>query len=647
MNGALLRKELRELLPWGVLSIVLGAFDVVAALLTQPDNRPLSETYASLGGPGAYLFWFIALAIGTGLATREQDDRTIAFLDGLPVSRSRIFVVKMLVAFGLVMLAPLVSFLLVVVLHILSRDSLQPALHLDLLALTFVQHAFAMGAALLLGAAFGRLRSLAWLALGSFAVALLFTMDRYPPVAALDPTALLDVQIHNGRVRFDATTLQAQLALCVLAGWLAWRGFTRAHRASVLNLDALARPVVSAVVSALTIAVIGLGAYLLASQQAEEMAEEMADAPDRTDRFFTATPPAQTHTRHYRFSYPSAQAGAARELATRADAIFEHVHELLGAEPGAPIQVDASGSAENTHGTAFFGRIRMVLNDEASLTLAHETAHVVSGRVAGNERAWLWDAAPALNEGLATWVHSNYGSTQEQRAGRFALAALHARRELIVEEFADPELLSSVRDEEIKYPMGEAFIAATVKLHGREAVPRLLRAFGDPKLPSNLRGISLWQAVYQSAGMDLGVVMDEFYREIAAERDLRAIEIAQLPRPRTRLVTNGRAYGVQVLLDKPLQTGQSLYVRFKPQPDSDRWFIQAMRARAGVPTWRDSDDIAGGVICVQPGIAIARSQVLYERWTCLPTTDANEWEGEEGAGVELDEEEADEVVEPE
>jgi hypothetical protein len=630
MNGALLQKELRELLPWGVLSIVLGTFDVLTALLSQPDMRPLNQTYAGLGGVGAVMFWFIALAIGMGLATREHDDRTLAFLDGLPVSRSRIFITKMLVAFGLIMLAPLVSFTLAITLHLLSRDSLQQSLNAQLILQIFAQHSLAMCAGLLLGAALGRLRSLTWLAFGSLAVGLLLAIEHYPQATALNTTSLLDVEFHGGRLIFNKLAVQTQLVLCLVAGWLAWRGFTRVHRAAILNLDLLTRPVVSAIVSTLTVAIIGFGVYLLARQSASEISASVAaNARDTDEPFFAASPPAQAQTRHYRFSYPAAEAAAARELIAQADSIFEQVHDLLGVTAGDAIQVDASGSATNTHGTAFFSRVRMVLNDESPLVLAHETAHVVSSRVAGDERAWLWDAAPALNEGLATWVHSSFGATKEQRAGRLALAALHARRELILEEFAEPETLGRLRDEEIKYPLGEALIAATVKLHGTQAVPNLLRAFADPRLPTNLRGITLWQAVYQTAGMDLGAVTDEFYREVAADRDRHANEIAQLPRPRVRVIASGSDFGVQILIDRALSESQSLHVRFKPAPDSALWQIQSVRAEPELPIWRDSQSISGGLICVQPGVAIGASQVLFESWTCLSTTDASEWEPEE------------------
>jgi hypothetical protein len=84
MNGALFRKELRDLRPWGVLGVALGLSNVVELLLEQIDLAPLGQTFRLLNEYNVTVYWFIAFAIGTGLVIREHDDRTLAFLDGLP-----------------------------------------------------------------------------------------------------------------------------------------------------------------------------------------------------------------------------------------------------------------------------------------------------------------------------------------------------------------------------------------------------------------------------------------------------------------------------------------------------------------------------------------------------------------------------------
>jgi ABC-type transport system involved in multi-copper enzyme maturation permease subunit len=167
MNAALFCKEVRDLLPWGVLSLAFGLSNVAQLLLEQVDSAPLGQTFFLLNGENLVLYWLIAFAIGTGLAVREHDDRTLAFLDGLPVSRSRVFFVKCAVMATLILAGPLIELLGVGALHLLSRGSLDRELHGALLTQAVGLQALFLVNGLMLGAAFGRLRSLTWAARGS------------------------------------------------------------------------------------------------------------------------------------------------------------------------------------------------------------------------------------------------------------------------------------------------------------------------------------------------------------------------------------------------------------------------------------------------------------------------------------------------
>jgi hypothetical protein len=186
-----------------------------------------------------------------------------------------------------------------------------------------------------------------------------------------------------------------------------------------------------------------------------------------------------------------------------------------------------------------------------------------------------------------------------------------------------------VRDENLPYPAGEALIAATVRLYGAASLARLLRAFAQPTLPTDLIGTDLWRAAYQLAGMDLGAVIDEFYREITRYAARHADEIASLPRPRVRVVRNDGRIGVQALLD-PSQQHREVLLRFKPTLDSSYDSVDTRRVLPSRPVWREASDIAAGRICVQAGLGGFADQVLYEPWVCLPTRDAVEI----GAGMD-------------
>jgi len=620
MSAALLRKELRDLLPWGVLSLALGLSNVVQLLLEQVDSTPLGQTFFFLNQENIVLYWLIAFAIGTGLAIREHDDRTLAFLDGLPVSRSRVFFVKCAVMSLLVLIGPLLELVSIGALHLLSRGSLDRELHAALLAQAFALQTLFIVNGLVLGAAFGRLRSLAWVAAGVTATALLLFVNRVPRAAVLNPLTLLDWQWTTAAIVVDVEAVRTQLAVTALALLIAWRGFERAGKGrQPWNLSG---PVASAAIAVATIAT--TATLIVVVMRPFEAILPSGDAGGDGRYQFEPSPPAQALTRHYRISYSAHETEAALALATEADAVFERVHELLGLPPGDVIDVDASGSAPNTHGTAFLGRLRMRLGMEAPAVLAHETAHVVAQRAAGAERDWLWQAAGTLSEGLASWVETKFRARTTRGDERMLLlAAMHSRRELLIDELVDPYLLQSVRDVTVEYAAGEALFAALVRLHGEGAVARLLQAFADPRLPSDLRGLPLWQSTFQLAGFDLAGVVDELYRGVDEYASQHAEEIAALPRPRVVLVRSGGSVGAMLVLDPESNdaAGHELLIRFRPAPDSPLADIQGFDVAPNEPAWPRGRTMLGGRICVQGGVEIG-AEVLYEPWRCQPTSEA-------------------------
>ncbi|HEY3517851.1 MAG TPA: hypothetical protein VGL98_12460, partial [Gammaproteobacteria bacterium] len=455
MNAALFRKEFRDLLPWGVLSLAFGLNNVAQLLLEQVDSTPLGQTFFLLNGENVVLYWLIAFAIGTGLAVREHDDATLKFLDGLPVSRSRVFLMKCAVMTMLILAGPLLELTVIGGLHLLSRGSLDRELHAAVLLQAFALQALFLLNGLMLGAAFGRLRSLAWAAAGLVVTAVILLIDRVPRAALLNPLTLLDWQWTTAAIVVDGETVRTQLAVTVVAALLAWHGFVRAGKGRVsLNLGG---PVVSAVVAVATIGT--LGTALVMVMRPFDASLSSVGPGGEGDYQFAPSPPAQTVTRHYRISYLAHEADAALAVAAEADGVFERVHELLGVPPGDVIDGDASGSAPNTHGMAFHGRLTMELNTDREVlaVLAHETAHVAAHRVAGDQRDWLWQAAGTLNEGLASWVETRFRARVERGNERMLLlAAMQSRRELLIEELADPIVVQRVRDVSVQYAAGEA-----------------------------------------------------------------------------------------------------------------------------------------------------------------------------------------------
>jgi hypothetical protein len=140
-----------------------------------------------------------------------------------------------------------------------------------------------------------------------------------------------------------------------------------------------------------------------------------------------------------------------------------------------------------------------------------------------------------------------------------------------------------------------------------------------------MEGMPMWQAVFQTAGMNLGAVIDAFYREVEVVKDREAARIAALPRPRVRLVEDLGDIGAQVLIDRPLQASERLYLRFKPTADSSLETIETNTVVEGEPVWREDKDVSLGRVCVQAGFGMG-DVVLYEPWVCLPVSAAQPWD---------------------
>ncbi|HKP61715.1 MAG TPA: hypothetical protein VJV78_33525 [Polyangiales bacterium] len=633
MTRALLQKELRATRPWLVLSLFVGLVDFAEALVHQTDARPLAHTWGNLGRGDGIVLWIIAYTIGTGLVSREQDDGTLVFLDGLPVSRTHVFSVKCSLTCAVLTLAPCVTLASVVMQHLLSRGSLDAPLRFDILLELFGLQLAMIAHGVFLGAAMGMLRSLTWLVTSAVAVSLAVLTERLPRVAFLNPLSMLDVQVTSAGLIVDRETLSVQLGIAVLAALLSWWGFVRSGRPSVLA-ELSKRPALGPAITVLTVIVLLAGVTIAAmrSSEAEATAEEDTSDVVSDGARFQESPPAQTATRHYHFAYTATEAKQVLALAQQADDIFERVHALIGAPLGESIDVDTSGSLRNTEGTAFFGRVRIQLNDHAPIVLAHETSHVVARRLAGGEHDWHWRKAMVLNEGLATYVEQTFAAddTGDARwnvvSGKLLLAALYTRHELLVPEISDYTLLATMRDENLKYPLGAAVIRAMVQLYGPGSISRLVRAYANQTLPADLAGQALMDTTFTLAGMDFAAVIAEMFKQVAEDAKLYAPALAKLCRPRVRLVRREQWVGVQALCDEQLTDQTPFQLRFKPQRDSGVDRYDSRYAVGDRPTWRPASRIQHGEICVQVGVPLGPSGILYEPWTCLPTADAAAWE---------------------
>ena len=623
VNRPLLRKELRDQHPFVLIGLALIALDLFEAFTRQIDRQPLGDHFPGLAGPATAFQVLVGFAVGTGLLTREDDEGTLGFLDGLPVTRARLFIVKVFVALGVLLIYPAAHLLLLAVQQIVSRDSLNGNLHAHLLLVALALTAVATFVGLSAGLLLGFLRTLAWLTFGVCAAALAEGIERWPWLSVFDPVALLNARLVGSRWRLPMGALAVQLGLAAACAASALVLFVSAGRRRDFALDKwLRRPLVSALVGAAMIGVaIWVGSLYLDETPEETRKRVLSKSPDTVD--FPDAPPGHAVTRHYSFSYPALRSSELRPFLVEGDRTFERVASLLRVETESSIDVDLSGSLPNTEGTAYLDRIRMDAGGFDPLaTLAHETTHVFALRMAGGERERELSKMTVFDEGLARWVELRFsGDGTLPERDRFQAAVVSKRSLVRPEMLTDLDRLARSNDENLKYPLGAVFVDAFIRRYGNGAPRQLLSTLARPDFPRDLQGPELWQAAFQLAGFDLAVLFDDYSSRLKSwEREYAAI-IDTLPRLRGVLVRRHALVGVHVLLDGPAPEGWKAVVRFRPTSESPLDSYVTLPVVKGV-AWQSLRRIANEEVCFQSGLE-AMGITLFEGWTCLPLDSAD------------------------
>lgn len=568
----------------------------------------------------AWIYCLLALALGVGVSRREQQDGTLHFLDGLPLSRSWVFWTKIAATTLVVAITPVLETLYVVWSHQLVAESLQEEVHPQLVALCFALRWAVLFVCVGVGAVAGLMRSLAWASLAAVSSLLLLTEQRAPAFGCLRPTALLEPHLVGLRWEVPPQVVAAQTAVLSISLAVAWIGFLGSSRPRTRELH----PWISTGLQAIGgLIVVGGGVFLLveladAGRADKPSTERVAGqySVEVASRFAAAL-----ETRWFRFSYREERAQVVRDLAAEADALAEQVAAIVNLPIGGQVEVDTSGSMDNTSGTAFADSVRMEMDDNPRSVLAHELTHVITHRAVGEAGAERWDEATLLNEGLAEWVERHISG--EEPADR-VLAVLAARRELDLVALMDMETFARLHDQNLKYPLGAALVDALVDLGGPEAPSRVVAAFARPDLPADLEGRELYATVFQLAGVDLGRVLDEVDRKAPAAAPEAWVE--SLSRPEVTLFAERGRYALRVTTPRPLPEGCSLVVRTRPGPESPLKLYRNIAVSDDAPQWRDQSELRGEQVCFQPGVRLLGGQVLYERWSCVPISAAAAWE---------------------
>ena len=617
---SLLQKEFRSLLPFLALVLFFASLNWMFLFLAEfPDQYPLSKLLNDENRVDTQATNFImAFALAAGLLVRERDEGTLSFLDGLPVSRARIFFCKTALALAVLWLLPLCEFIFNLSVLALSRTSLETHLRWDLLLTAALLDVAACVVYFSVGLALSFLRRFSLLVMGLlFWVYVLLKEAGVPFVSLFNIFMLGDPTFEGRNWLVPWAKLAAQLGLAVVCGATAFVAFQfsgdRAARLSNRAGRWRGRALVGGVTTVLLVGV-WFGFVVYWGQKSG-----VTSGPRVT---YASWSTARANTERYQLLYPENRSASVRALLESADAVEAKVRRFLGASRLAPIVVDLTGEQPRHAGLAYWSKVRMNLPfddsgqtaDELRAVLGHETTHVFINHLAGERLNDQFASTRFFHEGLASYVEYRFfRPTNDLASFRRVAAVMRARDEVKLEELLDDEKLSLKRDRDLVYPLGELVVAALVQRYGETSSGQVLRAFARTNAPKGLSGFALWQDTFQACGFNLSDVTDGFFAELDRLVAEHRAFIDSLPRLRGTVDQNRDHLKVRASYDGTAPG--TVICRFRPRGDTEERFIEVAYANEGKDFQVDASGYSERSFWYQLGWMVeGASQPIYEPW---------------------------------
>jgi len=592
MNRALLGKELQYLKPFAAGILALFLIGQIFTFSTEsPDMQRYNPTEwleKSRGGSIAVLVLFCIIT-GAGVLMQEREQGTLVFLDGLPLSRTRVFLMKVVAAILVILLIPLVDIGSDVVCDRLSRTSVDGPFPWNFAVIESGLQLLAGAYLLALAMAVSFTR--AWFALVSGLIFWTYLWMRQRGlhwVAWFDPYELIGPDYVNSRVIVSWRHVAGQAAATVGLLTVAWLGF--------LSLGDRAQYAGERVGRWRWLSALGMGVRWLApviwiaalariASQSDGKGHGNNDWPVEEQAF------SRWQSKHYEFLYRTAQNAAARPLLSAADHIYTDVQSFLRtpALSGRVVVDLASPVVSHASGQTNWTKIRIPVTNQSNFRdsqsiLGHETTHVFIEQLSDGRATAHFNDARFLHEGLATYVELTLFGAEEDRAkNQREIAGAWSRGKVPLEDLSDDQALGKKREPNLAYPLGSVFARVLIETHGPEAPARLLRAMARKNAPSGLKGMAYWRDTMQAAGMDLDRVAAAYDAAcdsaVAEQKDF----LAGLP----RLTATVRVAGEKIVLQPKFEGKAPGDVLCFTLPDDPlvKQIEPLQRSSGGVFTW--------------------------------------------------------------
>lgn len=526
----LLWKELRDLKMFVALVAGVELLALGFSLATKcPDQQVFNPADAMTTG---HDILFFGIMLAAGLLIRESDEGTLNFLDGLPVSRTRIFAAKMIAGFLVLAIVPVLEFLPDVIFGLLSQTSISPPFPWRFCVVYFGLSLVCVVNILTVFTALSFLRKWFAMTLGLLCLAYLWLQARHLEWVRIFNPETLQPRGDAAAAQIPYRDLAWHCGISAAALFLGWLGFQAIGARSRDWTDRAGTAMrVFLFAGRIGTPIICIGAFIALMATSPQPPAEGFDLAN--EKAF-----AKQETERYEFLFRESQRSTAAPLLGTADPICDTVTDFFHtAKNSDRIVVDlASPLISHALGMTNWSKIRVSLTPgetegEFRSVLGHETAHVVMNRLGGTNFISEFNSTRFFNEGMATVVQERFfDSPDALKASRKLAAAVASRGKVAFEVLCDNEALSKSRDAEVVYPMGSAFGRALIHVCGPASPTRVLTEFNRLRAGNTAHGAALWREIFQSCGYSLDTVIAQYDAELDSVLKQEAEFVKGLPR---------------------------------------------------------------------------------------------------------------------
>lgn len=602
--AAILWKEWVSLKPFAFLLLALFIFGLFFVQVTEfVDTYPTWDNMFGEADTIAIVNFVLCVVVSIGLMVREKDDGTLLYLDGLPITRTSVYVAKWLVAVGLVVTVNLLWLLEGFVYDQLSKTSLTEPSSLRYYAVFGLLENFLAVFFVSIIVCFSFLRRWALLVLGAL-FWLVFWLRRLqvPYAEFLNPFTLIQRPLEPG----DPWQIPwLQLAVLTTVGAGAWIIGLIAFNTRTGPLGPsrkwfqnswIGKATGGCAIVMIPIVWLSLFAVSLYDEEEDysdepyvpEVVQERAAAVTGENEILTG------ESDHFQFLYRKKDVEGMRPFIDGADEVFEKVADYLMVSDevrSIKIVVDLT-SALGSHnaGQAYWKKIRMGLpdsTDEALAILGHEATHVFIDQMTDGRLEESFGVTRWFHEGLASEIEFDlFRAPDETEDYERWLALSSSWGEVQFSELVEDGLLNATRDRFIVYPAGMIWVESLIEVYGKEAPTALLTAIARPDGPRKLGGLATWRDACLAAGYDLEKVRANFRSRLKSLRDEYETTTAKFPEVTEGDVTraNGEIIVTPSLPDgwrENLPEGAEMVCRMRAGPDSPPFEWQYSKLKEG------------------------------------------------------------------